>query len=224
MAVEMVHITRPVQAWRYMLSDDDNLPEDVHAVFPEVRWSADRKLVYFTYGTLRCHQWISVDKFTSKPDTNGGLSSWVEYQPPAPLPKFGQGSVLTMKPPRYFRELYPFNFWSVKSESSVKNDHRAVMLDIDDEDLVALWHDYCSSEQWPNPLPRFVEHRTVDGQYGRGYKPTYAQLGDWLIWEKGRDVAVMGDEEYRRVLAPPYHETVPPLAAGSEAQGLPSTP
>lgn len=182
-----VSIVRTIKADHWEAFDKP-LPEGCHLCQPEVHWSAHRDLIYFTYGELNPRHWLSTWRYAEEPGTNSGLSSWVRYKP-----KDGA--------PDYWREWYPFAFWSVKSESQFKRDHRPVFLDPDDTALLALWHDYCSAERWPNPLSRYAEYRITDGRYGRGYKPIYLKEGDWLLHEDGKDPRAMSTDELRRMQA-----------------------
>lgn len=126
---------------------------------------------------------MGVAKLDKKPDGDPGIfsPSWVGY-----TPKDGS--------PEYFRTMHPFAFWSIKSESSVMRDWRPVFLDQNDKELMTLWHDFASMEQFPNPLPRYMEHRRIDGGLGRGYDPTYVKAGDWLIFDSAKWFSVPNEQ------------------------------
>lgn len=190
--MDKVIIKKEIEAYQWE-SVDKPLPEGCVLCQPEVHWSANRKLVYFTYGDLLSRHWMGVEKLKEKPDTNRGLSGWIGY-----TPKDGS--------PEYYREWLPFAFWSVKSESSMTGDHRAVFLNTDDPEMVTLWHNYCSGEQWENPIRMCAEHRIPGGQYGRGYKPVYFYPGDWMIREKGQEVRFVSDKEFQRMREIPSKE------------------
>lgn len=180
----METINKAIQATQFR--EGKPLPEGMHECVPEVMWAQGRKLLYFTYAKLRPCHWMGVEK--------------------KPIPENPE-SVCVFEPPdaeKYARDAYPFAFYKVKSESSVTRDHSAVYLDREDPDMVALWHDYCSMEKFPNPIPRYAEYRERDTQYGRGYAPHYLADGDWLLKENtehGPSVRVVTDEEFQRLKA-----------------------
>ncbi|PQV52910.1 hypothetical protein LX70_04016 [Defluviimonas denitrificans] len=175
--------------WR---GPDHEMPEGFFECLPEVHWAAGRNFVYFTYGKLDSRDWIGVEKLPEEPG-KAALEGWVGYTPKGEAP--------------YWRKVLPFNFWSVKSEASMKArsgdaaSHHAVFLDLDNPEEVQLFHDYCAYERWPNPLPRFAEFRVIDGSYGRGYRPYYLSPGDWLLREPGKDPTVISDDDLQKMIA-----------------------
>ena len=189
--MNQITIKREIDAIQW-LGPDHELPEGFHETMPEVHWSAARDLVYFTYGKLDSRDWIGVEKLTEKPGKSA-LEGWVGYTPPGHAP--------------YWRKVLPFAFWSVKSESTIRvrngdpTAYRAVFLNRDDAEQVRLFHDYCASQRWPNPLPRYAEYREIDGAYGRGYAPHYLAPGDWLLCERDARPRVVSDEEMQKLRA-----------------------
>lgn len=148
------------------LGEGDPLPEGCHFCQPEVHWSADRTAIYFTYADLWSRHWIT--------------SAELSEQPEAPF--MGGVFVVTRDDmSKYYRQAYPFNCWSIKSEASVKGDHRALFVDRSDEEMVRRLTDYMYVESWTNPLPPRAEFREKSGAYGRGYRPHYLSPGDWLL-------------------------------------------
>jgi hypothetical protein len=184
-------ITREIDAVQW-LGPEHPLPEGCFDVMPEVEWAAGRDFVYFTYGNLAARDWMGVEKLAEKP-AGGSFEGAVQFTPKEGAP--------------YWRQVLPFAFWSVKSESTIKarqgdaNAHRAVFLNVDDEAEVALFRNYASLESWPNPLPRFAEYREINGSYGRGYRPHYLAPGDWLVREQGKPPYVLSDEEMQKLRA-----------------------
>lgn len=161
-----------------------SLPEGWHLAGPEVHWSADRKLIYFTYGRLTPRHWLRVEELSAPPEDRQFLGSILGFTLP-------DGR-------KYWRELLPFAFWSVKSEASFKRDHRAVHLDPADEQMMRLWRDYASAEDWGTlspegvrTLPQWAEFRETAGSLGRGYRPHYVGPGEWLLDD------AQGDSRYR---------------------------
>lgn len=171
------------------------LPNGCFGSYPEVHWSADRKLVYFTYAEFSPKHWMTVEKLPVPDDLEasvGPLEGGVMFEP--------KGE------PAYIRKLYPFSFWSVKSESSVKSDWKPIYVNGSDREVLALLHDYAQVERWPNPIPRRIEYREYSSEYGRGFRPVYLKPGEWLIQEeiptghnnmgRRKSVRVMSDEEF----------------------------
>lgn len=98
---------------------------------------------------------------------------------------------------KYWRAVFPFAFWSVKSEASEKRDHRAQFLFGLDTRENEAFLDYADLHKWSEEegcvaLPPRLEHRLVDGAYGRGYKPTYIKPGQWLVVD-GRTVKAVDE-------------------------------
>lgn len=189
----MVKIVKEIDAIQWK-GEETDLPEGMHLCRPEVHWSADRKLVYFTYADLRCHNWIGVEETPiaagEEPPENGGFEGGVRV-------KRDDDS-------EYVRRVLPFTFWSVKSEAQITRDHRAVYLDKSDESLVRVFVDYCYVEKWSNPLPPRAEFRVVDGGYGRGFRPYYLSPGNWLLsdtGENGKQYRVVTDEAFKALRA-----------------------
>lgn len=179
--MEEITLARKVKAVRWEPADAP-VPAGCHKTMPEIQWSAGRKYVYFTYGTLRPKHWLGTEKLAAQPESNA-FEGWVGYTPKEGVP--------------YWRECLPFAMWSIKSEASRSGDHRAVFLNLEDENELLLWHNYCSMEQWPNPLPRFAEYRVTDGGYGRGYRPIYLTPGEWLVFEGDQTAPkVISDAEF----------------------------
>lgn len=92
----------------------------------------------------------------------------------------------------------------MKSEDSATRDHSAKFLDENDAAMVALFFDYASVEQWPNPIPRRAEYREISGKYGRGYRPHYMKSGDWLLREpspEGPIISVVSDDKFQAIRA-----------------------
>lgn len=171
-----ITIQREIEAEQWA-GPDGKLPDGCHLCRPEIEMSADGAFVYFTYAELRPTVWMGTSKLPVPED-------W-------PVNNIADFSGITVYTPekaeRYGRKILPFNFWSVKSKSSVTGNHRPVFLEPDDSDMMALWHDYCSHERFPNPIPRRAEYREFGGNYGRGYRPIYMNPGDWLLKEQVPD-------------------------------------
>lgn len=149
--------------------DINNIPEGFHITYPEAHWSADRQLVYFSYADLR-HSggvlpkaWMGreklLDRSASKHDLAGFTRNGVDY----------------------YRKIYAFAFYSIKSEASAKQDWMPVFVDGSDKELLELWTDYASYSEFPNPVPRCIEFRQKDHSTSRGYVPIYLGPGDWLV-------------------------------------------
>lgn len=182
-----VVIKREIEAEQWA-GDVRIILEGSHVCRPEVHWSADRGLVYFTYADLHPHNWIDARvRETSAPEKLDFMCS-------------GLG-ITRQDGSKYWRQVYPFAFWSVKSEASIKRDHHAVYLDRADAALVETFVDFLAAEGWTNPLPPRIEIRVVDGQYGRGFKPIYLKPGDWLLTERGRDPVAVSDVEFTAMAA-----------------------
>lgn len=182
-----VTIKREIEAAQWTLGGP--LPDGTFECVPEVEWSAARDLIYFTYGNLRPRHWLGARREAVPAEPGkacGALEGLIVF-----TPKEGEP---------YARKMYPFAFWSVKSLASATRDWRPVFLDQTDQEMVRLWHDYCSAEEWPNPVPRMIEFREMSGQYGRGYRPHYMSSGDWLLQEAG-SIKVVSDEEFQKMRA-----------------------
>ena len=186
-----VVIKREIEAIQW-LGPDHDMPDGMFEAVPEVNWSVGRDFVYFTYGKLDVRDWIGVEKLPEEPG-KAQLEGWVGFTPPGEAP--------------YWRKVLPFAFWSVKSEATIKSRsgdrdaHRAVFLDLDNAEEVQLFHDFCASQRWPNPLPRFVEFREISGSHGRGYVPHYLSPGDWLIREPEKRPRAISDDEFQKLTA-----------------------
>lgn len=181
--MQTIKLTQEYQAQQWN-GQINGLPEGFHLCRPEVHWSADRKFVYFTYAELRPDCWIGMDELPEDTKAGNSLASAfrVELQ---------DGRV-------YCREALPFAFWSVKSEASLKRDHRAVFIDFTDAAQIRAFADYAYTQGWPNPLPPRVEFREVDGGCGRGYRPHYLKPTDWLIRD-GKNYRVITDAERQKL-------------------------
>jgi hypothetical protein len=188
-------ISREIEADQWT-GDPNVLPDGCFVCQPEVRWSADRKLVYFTYAELQVRHWIDA---TERP-----------MPPPEKFDFMCHGLSVRLQDGReYWRQVMPFMCWSVKSEASIKGDHRPVYLDRSDEALVRAFVDFIDVEKasgWTNPLPPRAEYRITDGGYGRGFRPVYLKPGDWLLkdpafTDERSEMAVraVSDEEFRRM-------------------------
>lgn len=187
-----VTITKKVQAAQFV--EGVSRPDGTFDCIPEVHWAAGRQLIYFTYAEFMPTHWMGVAKDPIPPSGTKleVLESRIDFRD------------------GYSRKALPFMFWSVKSEGSVTGNHRPVYLDFADADMVALWHDYCELEQWPNPTPPRIEYREIGGGYGRGFRSVYMKPGDWLLRETVPDghnnygtknvVSVVPDEEFRRMV------------------------
>ena len=177
---QTVVIRKEVRAAQW--SGAGEMPEGVHSCRPEVHWSAGRECVYFTYAEMRSRHWIEVrERELPVPERAEGFS--------------GVMCVSLRDGRQYWRRTYPFNMYSLKSESSVRRDWSPVYCDdSSDESLLRALVDYADLEGWlvDRSLPPRAEYRVIDGSYGRGFKPLYLSPGDWLVHEAGddgRDVA-----------------------------------
>lgn len=172
------------------------LPDGAVLCQPEVHYSADREHVYFTYADLRCRHWIDAGERAMPPPDK---FEWCVSGITTRLTEDGVER-------EYWRRVFPFSVWSIKSEASVKGDHRAVYLDPDDRALLRAFLDYCDLEKWGElkdghrALPPRAEYRITDGGYGRGFKPVYLQPGSWLVKEPGREPYALSDEEFAKRL------------------------
>jgi hypothetical protein len=185
----MVKLIKEIDAVQWS-GEEKDLPEDFHLCQPEVHWSAGRRLVYFTFADLHPRHWI---EFAENPIIDGKTHRYVEIDGEKVLQlaeaQFAAGGVRVARADgtEYWRETFPFVFYSVKSESSVTRDHRAVYMDRTDEALVRAFVDFIYLEKWTNPLPPRAEFRVIDGSYGRGFRPYYLSPGDWLLKEPHED-------------------------------------
>ena len=178
-----ITLKRTIEAEQW-LGENHPLPQGAFLCRPEVCWSADRKLIYFTYADLRSRHWIDAEPRV--------------MPAPAELDFMCGGHGMTRcDGTEYWRQSYPFNFWSVKSEASLKRDWRPVYLEREDDALVEIFLDYCFVEGWTNPLPPRAEFRIVDGAYRRGFRPVYLSPNDWLVREHGAEPRVMTDTELK---------------------------
>lgn len=180
-----VTFKREVTALQW-LGEHHPLPDGAFLCQPNVHFSVGRKLVYFTYADLRANHWVSTEELTTMPKA-GFMSGGIE--------------VTRNDGTKYWREVLPFSFYSVKSEASAKGDHGAVYLDRTDESLVRAFVDYLSIENWGNPLPPRAEFRITDGAYGRGFKPLYMKPNDWLVHEKNAEPRILSDSELKAFAA-----------------------
>jgi len=168
-------------------------PDGVHLCVPEIHFSADRKQVYFTYADLRSLHWIDFDEH------------------PMPQPEkfeFMCSGIVTKckvdgQEIEYWRQVWPFSCWSIKSEASIKRDWKPVYLDRNDMPQLRAFLDYCDIEKWGTlengrrALPPRAEYRVVDGGAGRGFRPIYLTPGSWLVKEAGREAYVLPDEKFQ---------------------------
>lgn len=135
----------------------------------EVCLSADEKLAYYSYGSQRPKHWIGLVKyFEADPKPDIFMGGWVGF-----TPKDGT--------PPYWRAVYPFAFYEIKSKASVTRDWAPVYLDTKDKEAVTNFHDFAQLEEWQNPIPQCVEFRTTGG--GRGFIPHYVYDTEWLVVE-----------------------------------------
>jgi hypothetical protein len=182
-----ITINRAVEAEQW-LGEGHPLPEKVILCRPEVHWGAGRKLVYFTYADLLPRHWIDATEN--------------EYPAPDKFEFMCHGIAVQLRDGRkYWRQVYPFSCWNVKSEASIKRNYTAVYLEKNDEPLVRAFVDFLDVEGWTNPLPPRAEFRIVDGAYGRGFKPVYLKPGDWLVREPGKEPCVVTSEEFDKLRA-----------------------
>lgn len=180
-------IIREIDAEQW-LGEDHLLPDGCHLCRPEVHWSADRKLVYFTFAELRVRHWIdAVERPMPRPEKFEFMCHGLQV-------KLRDGH-------EYWRQVMPFLIWSVKSEASVNGDHRAIYLDKSDEALMRAFVDFIDVEKaegWTNPLPPRAEYRITDGSYGRGFRPVYLKPSDWLV-KDGDKIAAVGDVDFQKM-------------------------
>lgn len=183
--MEKLTIERTVEAWQWD-GKTSGLPAGFHVCQPEVHYSASHKEVYFTYADLRATCWISTEELPEVPTA----------------PFMGSVYKVTRKDgSEYFRQVFPFFCWSIKSEASVKRDHRAVFLDRENQPELRAFLDFVNGEGWCDcadgvrSLPPRVEYRQIDGAYGRGYRPYYLKPGDWLLIDGDR-IEVKSNEEF----------------------------
>ncbi len=194
-----IALKRVVEAEQYVVGMA--LPQGCFLCQPELNWSHGRDLVYYTFADFTVKHWLGVQQLAVPEGTtklNEGFEGHVIYKP-------REGK------PAYMRKWLSFMFWKVKSEASATQNHRPVYYDKTDELHVALFNDYASAEEWPNPLPRCIEYREVNGSYGRGFRPVYLKPTDWLIFEDApighnnlgtqKVVRVMQDAEFQASLA-----------------------
>ena len=187
MVITEVKKTVKVYSW-----DGKEVPEGFYLCRPEVCYSSGRQYVYFTYADLRSNCWISATKLQEKPKDSDG---------------FGRDAIeVTLKDgSKYYREVFPFSLWSIKSEASATQDHRARFLDVKKEEEYQAFIDYAYQEKWwekvdeeVRELPHRLEYREKSGSYGRGYRPYYMSPTDWIIFEEDK-IRVVKNEEYQKM-------------------------
>jgi len=195
--MKTVTLTKTVEAQQYL--PGKGAPDGCVRSHPEVHWSAGRELIYFTFANLRPDYWLGAAKLAEEPPkAEGGIfaEGYCRFTG-------SDGSV-------WWRKALNFRIWSVKSEASATQDHRAVFLDESDETMVEMFKDYVIMSEWvktPQDEAMFrntVEFREVNGAYGRGYQPHYLSPGDWLTSEKtdGKTVyKVLKNDEFERLKA-----------------------
>lgn len=169
---------------------EGHLFDGLHYCQPEVNWSAGREEVYFTYADLTPRNWISTKELTAEPAEKPFMGGAIRCEDK-------DGAV-------YWRLVYPFMAWSIKSEHSIKRDYRPVYLDRADTVQTRLFADFAYVEAWSNPLPPKAEFRVVDAGYGRGFRPYYMNPGDWLVREPhpdGERISVVSNEEMTKLRA-----------------------
>lgn len=172
--MENVKLVREVKAWQF--NGQDELPQNCHRSLPEVEWSANEDLLYFTFPTFRPSYWMSVKTLPTKPEVKGF-----------------KGSVLFTHPNKepYYRVVFPFSMYEIKSKRKCTEYISA--------DTVALYADYGLMHDWPHEWPAVVEHREPNGSYGRGFLPTYVNLTEWLIINPNGKAEVMTNERYQQL-------------------------
>jgi hypothetical protein len=186
--MQTVEMKKTVTAFQWN-GEEQGLPDGFYLCHPEVHYSVGRDFVYFTYANLSSRYWISAEKFAEKPESNT-LTGALE---------------ITLKDGRkYWRIAYPFAFYSIKSEASVNRDHRARYLNRHDEEELNEFLDFATLESWGDSrdghfrLPPRLEHRKVDGSYGRGFRPYYMKPTDWILID-GDNIEVVSDEEFQKL-------------------------
>lgn len=178
-------IQKTVHAWQWN-GEESGLPDGFFLCRPEVHYSADRTLVYFTYADFPSKHWISAKWLTEAPPGTPMLEGYTK--------SVRDGVDM-------FRKTLPFAFWKVKSEASVTGDHKAKYLNRTDSEEVDAFLDYAHLGEWGKTkdgqffLPPRLEYRETDGKYERGYRPYYLKPGDWLI-QDGENLSVMSDEAF----------------------------
>lgn len=179
-------IHKNIKAWQWDVKEKD-LPEGFHLCQPEVHYSAARDCVYFTFADLMPSQWISTAELTEKPPSN----------------TFNGVFKMELKDGRvYYREMFSFRFYEIKSEASARRDYTPVYLNTEDEKETRAFIDFGIIEKWfvaediVKVLPSRIEYRQTDGSYGRGFKPYYMKPGEWIVID-GKEIKVMTDPEFK---------------------------
>lgn len=193
--MQKVTVRKDIEAWQWS-GEEKDLPEGFHCCQPEVHYSAGRKYIYFTYADFRPRNWMGMERLAEKPSDPEVLA-------------FGGGAEITLKDGRkYWREILPFAYYSVKAESSITRDNSAKFLDRSNKDEVDAFLDYANGEGWENTkdgvfsLPPRIEYRVVDGAYGRGYRPYYMKKTDWLV-KDGAVIKVVSDADFKLMSSAP---------------------
>lgn len=170
-----VKLIRSVKAWQFV--EGVSLPPDVHRCVPEVTWSERKDLIYFTFPTFRPSYWMSIAKLKEKPIVKG-FESYVKFTQKNEEP--------------YFRVVFPFSLYEIKS-------NREKRVEYIDDATVRLYADYALMHNWSHEWPAVAEHREPNGSYGRGFKPTYINLSDWLITNPKGDVEVLTNQKFQEL-------------------------
>lgn len=182
-----ITIQKTVTAWQWN-GEESGLPAGFHLCKPEIHYSQGRELVYFTYADMRPQHWISAKPLETAPEPSKGFNHSIKTER-------NDGTA-------YFRDVYPFAFYEIKSEASFLRDHSAKYLDRDNAVEVEAFLDFAVMEKWgisedgSFELPPRLEYRVVDGGYGRGFKPYYMKITDWLVID-GDAIKVMSDEDFQ---------------------------
>lgn len=181
----MIELARKSRGQQW-LGEGHPLPEGCFYCKPEIWWSADKKLLYFTYADLLPKHWIGYERLLEEPKTgtfDGGIK------------------VNDREAGTYYRQTFPFSCWSVKSLHSVTRKWDAEYIDRDDSDMAKAFADFAYLENWSNPLPPRIEYRHSGGDYfDRGYRPHYLKPGDWLIKHSDGTAEIMSDADVKAKL------------------------
>ena len=127
-----ITIQKNVTAWQWN-GEETGLPAGFHLCQPETIYSQGRELVYFTSAELRPCHWISTKPLTTAPEPSKGFNYTMQT---------------TLKDgTAYFREVYPFAFYEIKSEASFLRDYKAKYLDRTNDVELQAFLDYATLEK-----------------------------------------------------------------------------